>query len=196
MDRETVETVGGAPDRPLLVGVIGSDDHVGEEIGTSALAHAEELGRLLAGVGAVVISGGRGGIMEAVSKGAYVEGGLVVGLLPGFDRSDANRFLTLPLCTGMGAVRNHLTIAASDVVVMLAGSTGTLNEATIAYGKKPLIVVTGTGGWSDRLSEMLYEGLHFDRRATASVAFVSSPRDAVALAISFAPSGTAVRSTA
>lgn len=193
MMEERAETVGGAHGRPLLVGVIGSDDHSGEEITAAAIEAAEQLGRRVADLGAVVISGGRGGIMEAASRGAYRAGGVVVGLLPGFDRSDANAFLTLPLCTGMGAVRNHLTIAASDVVVMIAGSTGTLNEATIAYGQKPLIVVTGTGGWSDRLREMLYRGLHFDQRGSATVSFVPSAEEAVELAVSLAPEGTAVK---
>lgn len=79
-----------------------------------------------------------------------------------------------------------MTISASDVIIMIAGSTGTLNEATIAYGQKPLVVVTGTGGWSDRLRQTLYGGMHFDERSTATVQFAASAAEAVELAFSLA----------
>ncbi len=82
-----------------------------------------------------------------------------------------------------GAIRNHLTITSSDAIIMIAGSTGTLNEATITYAKKPLIIITGTGGWSDRLASTLYAGAHFDERASASVRFVSTAREATEVAM-------------
>jgi uncharacterized protein (TIGR00725 family) len=104
--------------------------------------------------------------------------------MPGLLRSEANEFVTIPLCTGLEGVRNHLTVRAADAVIMIAGSTGTLNEATIAYGAKPLVVIEGTGGWSDRLREILYEAAHFDVRGTAVVRFVRTAEDAVDLAIS------------
>ncbi len=124
--------------------------------------------------------------MEAASKGAHEAGGVVIGFLPGRTRQGANRYLTIPLCTGLGEIRSHLTISASDAVIMIAGSTGTLNEATIAYGQKPLIVIAGTGGWSDRLPQALHGGSHFDERASAIVHFVSSAAEAVELACSLA----------
>jgi hypothetical protein len=36
---------------------------------------AEAVGRLLAGRGIVVVTGGRGGVMEAASRGAQAKGG-------------------------------------------------------------------------------------------------------------------------
>ena len=72
--------------RPLLVTVIGkSARDPGDPVPPRALAAAEEVGRLLAERGAVVVSGGLSGVMEAVSRGAKAGGGLVVGVLPGFD---------------------------------------------------------------------------------------------------------------
>lgn len=167
-----------------IIGVIGSDDHDGvETISQHALEVAEEVGRLTAERGAVVISGGRGGVMLAVSRGAYKAGGIVVGLMPGFSRTEANPYVTLPLTTGLDSIRNHLTVRAADAVIMIAGSTGTLNEATITYGHKPLVIIEGTGGWSDRLREMLYEGAHFDLRASAEVRFVNTAAEAVEMAL-------------
>ena len=49
-------------------------------------AAAERIGRALATAGAVLFTGGRGGVMEAASRGAAEAGGTVVGVLPGFDR--------------------------------------------------------------------------------------------------------------
>jgi len=176
----------GRPTQLAIIGVIGSDSHPGEEISAHALHVADDIGRRLAMRGALLVTGGSGGIMEAVSKGAYDAGGVVIGFLPGRTREGANRYVTIPLCTGLGEIRSHLTISASDVIIMIAGSTGTLNEATIAYGHKPLVVVTGTGGWSDRLGQTLYGGMHFDERSTATVHFTATAAEAVELAFALA----------
>jgi len=58
------------------VSVIGSSQATDEEYSV-----AYRLGRLIARHGWVVVSGGRTGVMEAVSKGAVEEGGLTVGIL-------------------------------------------------------------------------------------------------------------------
>lgn len=176
-------TQDSAPVVPII-GVIGSDDHAGvETISEHALEVAEEVGRLVAERGGVVVSGGRGGVMTAVSRGAFKAGGIVVGLMPGLSRTEANPYITLPLATGLGGIRNHLTVRAADAVIMIAGSTGTLNEATISYGVKPLVIIEGTGGWSDRLREVLYEGAHFDFRASAEVRFTNTAVGAVEMAL-------------
>ena len=57
----------------------------------------------LAAAGAVVVTGGRGGVMAAASRGAAQAGGLVVGLLPGEDRGDANEWVGVALPTGLGS---------------------------------------------------------------------------------------------
>ena len=53
---------------------------------------AEELGRLLAEEGHILLCGGLGGVMEAACKGAAEAGGTVVGILPG-ERGDANPYV-------------------------------------------------------------------------------------------------------
>jgi len=181
--------------RQAVIGVIGSDQHAGETIAAHALSVATEVGRLLAVRHAILVTGGTGGIMEAASSGAHTAGGIVVGLLPGLDREAANQFVTVPICTGLGALRSHVTVATSDAIIMIAGSTGTLNEATIAYAeRKPLIVVSGTGGWSDRLGDALYARAHFDVRASSVVEFVSTAKDAVDIALRYAAGPNSVLS--
>ena len=168
----------------IIIAIIGMDDHGPDEpIPQSALVAAEEVGRLVAERGGILITGGRRGIMEAASRGASLAGGIVVGFLPGFSKAEANPYVTIPLATGLGAIRNHLTIRACDAIIMICGSTGTLNEATIAYGHKPLVVLEGTGGWSDRLRQVTYDCRHFDQRGTAEILFAATPEEAVGKAI-------------
>jgi uncharacterized protein (TIGR00725 family) len=173
--------------RPLLITVIGkSARDANDPVPERALVAAEEVGRLVAERGAVVVSGGLSGVMEAVSRGAKKAGGLVVGILPGFDKRDANAYVDIALTTGMGWMRNTLTVRAADAVIMISGGIGTLNELTVAYEDKPTIVLEGTGGWSDRIREIAYDGKHLDEAHRATLHFASTPREAVDLALGLA----------
>ncbi|HET9720380.1 MAG TPA: TIGR00725 family protein [Solirubrobacteraceae bacterium] len=93
---------------------------------------AEAVGRGLAECGAIVVTGGRGGVMAAASRGAASAGGLVVGLLPGLDRSEANDWVTVAIPTGLGELRNGLVVRAADAVVAIGGAYGTLSEIALA----------------------------------------------------------------
>src|SRR4029079_14505213 len=86
-------------------------------------------------------------------RGAKNAGGLVIGILPGLDKSDANAYVDVAITTGMGWMRNTLVVRAADAVIMISGGIGTLNELTVAYEDKPTVVLEGTGGWSDPIRE-------------------------------------------
>lgn len=122
------------------VAVVGPGDASPE-----VLEAAEAVGRELARRGAVVVCGGRGGAMEAVCRGAADEGGTSVGLLPGEDRSDANRWLTVAVATGLGEMRNALVVRAADAVIAVAGGYGTLSE--IGFALRTGRRVIGLGTW-------------------------------------------------
>jgi uncharacterized protein (TIGR00725 family) len=98
----------------------------------SQLDAAREVGRLLAESGAVVISGGLGGVSGAASEGASRAGGTVVGLLPDVDRKGANPNLTVSLPTGMGQARNVLIVTAAESVIAIGEGWGTLSEIALA----------------------------------------------------------------
>ncbi len=101
---------------------------------------AERVGELLAERGCVVINGGRGGVMEAVSKGARRKGGIVVGILP--DTSEGNEYLTVRVKTDMGHARNVVVVQSGDVVISIGGGYGTISEMSIALkiGKKVIAI--------------------------------------------------------
>src|SRR4029453_10344762 len=87
-------------------------------------ALAEEVGRLLGRSGAVVVWGGRGGVMGAACRGAKSAGGMTVGILPGLDRSEANTWVDVAIPTGLGEARNALVVWAADVLVAIGGGRG------------------------------------------------------------------------
>lgn len=114
--------------RRTVVGVMG-----GTEADEATARNAYEVGRLIAGRGWVLLSGGRpGGVMQASVAGARAGGGLTLGILYGDDRDDAAEGLDLVIPTGMGAARNVVNILASDVVVACRGTGGTLSEIALA----------------------------------------------------------------
>ena len=106
---------------------------------------AEAAGRLLAEAGAIVVTGGCGGVMEAASKGAREAGGTTVGILPGLDRHEANKWVAVALPTGMGEARNALVVRAADALVAVGGAWGTLSE--IAFARKVGKPVVGIDSW-------------------------------------------------
>lgn len=118
-----------------MIGVIGSGDPSPE---TDRLA--EEVGRGIAKGGAILINGGLGGVMEASARGAKDMGGLTVGILPGLNASDANPHIDIAIPTGLGDMRNFLIVRASNALIAVDGSYGTLSEIAIALKmKKPVI---------------------------------------------------------
>jgi uncharacterized protein (TIGR00725 family) len=107
---------------------------------------AYETGRSLAGLGAVVICGGHGGVMAAAAAGARSAGGVVVGVLPGADRAGAGPDLTVALPTGLGQARNAVIVNAADAVIVVGGSWGTLSELALAM-RRGRVRVVQLGGW-------------------------------------------------
>mgnify|MGYP001767205653 CR=1 FL=1 len=106
---------------------------------------AHDLGKKLAKVAETLVSGGLGGTMEAISQGFKAGGGLTIGILPGYDKKDANKHVDIALPTGLGLARNVLVVKSADVVVALPGEAGTLSE--IAYCLQFGIPVISLKSW-------------------------------------------------
>jgi uncharacterized protein (TIGR00725 family) len=130
------------------------------------------LGREIARRDAVLLNGGRTGVMESAAAGARKEGGHTIGILPGYDRREANRHVEFVIATGIGEARNAVIIASADAVIALAGEGGTLAE--IGFAKKFGKPIVALDAWPE------IDGL---RRA-------STPADAVALALRLAASNS------
>lgn len=107
---------------------------------------AEAVGRELARRGCTVVCGGRGGVMEAVCRGARAEGGHTIGILPGRDLGDVNPYVEFPIITNMGFARNVIVVLSGQAVIAIDGSYGTLSE--IAHAASMGIPVIGLNTWT------------------------------------------------
>jgi uncharacterized protein (TIGR00725 family) len=162
--------------RPPYVAVIGDGDPQGPDA-HRLLEWAEEIGHELALAGATVVTGGLGGVMRAASRGAIGAGGVTIGILPGADPSEANEFVSIPIATGLGVMRNLVVVTSSDVVIAVGGRHGTLSEIGLALRMGRHVVA---------LSSWRVESDH--RLGGPIVHRVRNPREAVELGLRFGTS--------
>ncbi len=153
-------------ERKLQIAVIGAGEPPPE-----AVPLAEEVGRELARRGSIVVTGGLRGIMEAVCRGAKEAGGTTIGILPGTDPQDANPYVDIAICTGIGYARNLAVVRSGRAVIAVAGAYGTLSEIAHALGDG--IPVIGLSTWS----------ISRNGSVDAAIQVADSPADAVDKAI-------------
>lgn len=125
--------------RGARVAVIGSS---AADPGEMELAHGA--GVALAEAGAVVLCGGRRGVMEAVCRGVAEAQGLCIGILPGADAGEANPWVGVPLPTGLGEARNAILVQAAEAVIAVGGGWGTLSEIALALKAGRSVTHLGT----------------------------------------------------
>ncbi len=128
---------------------------------------AEKVGAELARRGATVVCGGLGGVMEAVCKGAKSAGGSTIGILPGNDPAEANRWVDTPICTGLGYARNVIVVKTGRAVIAVDGAYGTLSEIGHALGDG--IPVIGLSTWTLSRNGYLDQGVETAHDATDAV---------------------------
>jgi uncharacterized protein (TIGR00730 family) len=146
---------------------------------------ARRLGTLLAEKGDVIVSGGYGGIMEAVSLGAHEAGGQVVGVTvaPWIGRLAPNPYLSEERSATTLFERLEALIE-SDALIALPGGAGTLGEVALAWNlrqmdlmpSKPVILV-GTE-WQ-RLAAAFRQHLIIGDRDIALLTLVDTVENAV-----------------
>ena len=132
---------------------------------------AEAVGRELAQRGAMVVCGGLFGVMEAVCKGAKSAGGTTIGIMPGSSPYEGNRYIDIPICTGISYARNVIVVKTGRAVIAVDGAFGTLSEIGHALGDG--IPVIGLETWD----------LSKDGEMESSIIRASTPEEAAVLAI-------------
>ena len=133
-----------------VISICGSDfddDH----LSNYALEVAEQVGRLIARKGGVLVCWGLGGVMRAACKGAKKENGITIGILP-YTKEEANEYIDIAIPTCIGNVRNFIVANTGDAVIAIGGRWGTLNEISFRMiSEKPLVLIKGTGGCVDEI---------------------------------------------
>ncbi len=112
---------------------------------------AEEVGRLLAERGCVVVTGGLGEVMAAAARGAKSAGGTTIGILASETRDDANEWIDHVVVTGVGHARNLAVVASGDAVIAVGGRWGTLAEIGFARVLGRYVVILDPGWEIDEL---------------------------------------------
>jgi uncharacterized protein (TIGR00725 family) len=144
--------------RTRLIAVIGS----GKELDKEVAVLAEEMGAALVRAGYGIVSGGLGGVMEAVSRGAVRARGKeltppIIGILPSYDVTSGNPYLDLVVPSGLSHARNALVAAAGEAVICIGGATGALSEVGLARKiGRPVLAFPGTGGTASLVGKALH----------------------------------------
>lgn len=125
-------------DRGVQLAVIG-----GASCSDRHRALALDTGRLIAQAGAVLLCGGRGGVMSAAAEGARSVGGRTVGILPGASAAEtpADYHIELSIYTGLGQARNQILVLSAGAVIGIAGGWGTLTEIGLALKHRIPVVL-------------------------------------------------------
>jgi uncharacterized protein (TIGR00725 family) len=165
-----------------IIAVIGNadDSHVSKKIERIAYEAGEEIAKS----GSALICGGMGGVMKAACKGAASRNGVTIGVLPFMDKKIANKFVSIPLCSGMPiGMRDNIVVHSADAIIAIGGGSGTMGEIALAYMyEKPVIAILGTGGWANKL-----KGEYIDERKKAKVISARTAKEAVKLALRCKP---------
>jgi uncharacterized protein (TIGR00725 family) len=122
------------------------------EPGSQAYALAGEAGALLARHGITLVSGCGSPATRVAAERAIAAGGLVVSIVPPDIMPPADWPATVVIPCGMGDARNLLMALSGDACLVIGGRAGTISEVCLAWlHKRPLLPLTGCGGWSDDL---------------------------------------------
>ena len=169
--------------RKYQIGVMGSaaDLNYAKEVESIAL----EIGEEIAKSGNIVVYGAEkdyDSLSTAAARGAKRAGGLTVGVTYGkgkdiFDKEITDVIISCGLERGGG--REFVLVNSCDAVIAIGGGSGTLTELAIGYQSNiPLIVMKGTGGWSDKLAESF-----IDSRKRVKCLSANSAKEAVEIAL-------------
>lgn len=169
--------------RKIQIGVMGSAADL--KYSKDFERQAEEIGYWIAKKGATLIFGAEkdyDSLSTAACRGAKRAEGLTVGVTYGkgsdiFQKDKVDVVIATGLERGGG--RELPLVLSCDAIIALNGGSGTLTEIAIAYQAGiPVVVLRGSGGWSEKLVDQ-----YLDDRKRIKIEGANSPQKAVELAI-------------
>jgi uncharacterized protein (TIGR00725 family) len=172
----------------IKIGVMGS-----AEERPDVVEKAMALGRAIAAHDAILLTGATTGVIHLVGKAARDAGATHIGISPAHDADEHVERYELPtdacdaiIYTGFGLKgRNVVLVRSCDIVIFIAGSTGSLNEFTIAYDEGKIIgALTGTGGVADEIERLTQV---FSKRSRAKIFYDDDPVRLIERCVSAVP---------
>lgn len=161
-----------------IIGSAGWEEYPDEKPNKKAFAIAYEVGKLVGRRNAILVCGGKGGIMEAACRGAKEENSITVGIVSGNTRNQANKYVDVEIVSGMiNCAEEAIIISMCDGLIIIGGGSGTLQEIAIAYrNKKPMVAITSISGWGEKLANS-----YLDQRQLIKIEEAVSPKEAMTL---------------
>ena len=173
-----------------------------KELGKKERENIVRLGNLLAKKGFIVVSGGFGGTMEDVSRGAKIAGGKTIGVtyyrvlkesISAY-RKKPNKYIDEEIKAKDIFERIDVMMKNSDAFIVLPGGTGTLLELAACLEHinkglmKPKPIIALGNFWKDALEKLANEPVLSEEARSARnalscrdlVTFVDTPEEAVA----------------
>ena len=156
----------------------------------------EDLGKLLVEAGYTVLTGGGNGVMEAVNKGAFLQGGHSIGLniaLP--EKKIQKLYQTRMLRFRFFFCLKVMFVKYATAFVVFPGGFGTLDEffevltliQTNKINSRPLILL-GSEHWKglmDWIQSHLYSNHYIGKNDLSLIQLVDSPKEAVKLIVDY-----------
>lgn len=161
-----------------IIGVMGP----GSGASPQDCQRAFELGQHIAKEGWVLLTGGRNqGVMDSASQGAHQGGGMVIGVLPGSDRSSMSTAVDIPIITGMGHARNVINVLSSQVVIACGVGLGTSSEVALALKSGVPVILLN----DDKRSETFFKRAAGIENNSRTLSRVETPEAAIALVLQY-----------
>ena len=145
---------------------------------------AYQLGVLLAQNGFNLCTGGYKGIMEAASKGAFDNGGLVYGVTVDLWNSEPNPYITIEVREEKLFERITKLLELGDAYIILQGGTGTLLEfaAVWEYANKnlqqPKPIICHSNMWKE-IVEVMNKQMKLENRRSDLIKCFDSAEEIV-----------------
>jgi uncharacterized protein (TIGR00725 family) len=165
--------------RKYQIGVMGSAADV--KYSKKIEKISSEIGEILAKKDCVVVYGAEkdcDSLSTAAARGAKKFNGLTIGVTYGSGKTVWDNDSTdVVVCSGLerGGGREFVLVNSCDGIIVVSGGSGTMNEMLVAYQLNiPIVVVSGTGGWADKMADK-----YFDKRKRMKAISASSPGQAV-----------------
>lgn len=159
-----------------IIGSAGPEEYQQRKPNTGIYTVAYEVGRLITQKGAILICGGKGGVMEASCKVAKECGGITVGVISGNKRGQSNEYIDVEIVSGIvNCGEEALIVSMSDGIIAVGGGAGTLQELALAYrNKKPVVAFRTFPGWSKSVANTF-----LDNRKLIKISVADTPKEAV-----------------
>lgn len=172
--------------RKIQIGVMGSAADLKYSKELESVAY--EVGKEIALSGNITVYGAEkdyDSLSTAAARGAKSAGGITVGVTygKGKDIWDKDGSTDIIISTGMdrGGGREFVLVNSCDAIIAISGGSGTLTEMAIAYQANiPIIVISKTGGWADKLA-----GQYIDERKRIKIISAADAKEAVKMVLTW-----------